>query len=72
MSVMKQQKRNRIFAGVSFLETDQRISLGVSCFGKRNTEAPSPVSSASSAGRGFAFRIRSSLGGVVACRYIKS
>jgi len=28
---MKQQKRNTIFAGVSFLETDQRISLGVSC-----------------------------------------
>ena len=32
MSVMKQQKRNTIFAGVSFLETDQRILLGVSCF----------------------------------------
>jgi hypothetical protein len=29
---MKQQKRNTIFAGVSFLETDQRIFLGVSCF----------------------------------------
>ena len=29
---MKQRKRNTIFAGVSFLETDQRISLGVSCF----------------------------------------
>ena len=66
MSVMKQQKRNTLFAGVSFLETDQRISLGVSCFEKRNTEAPGPVSSASSAGRGFAFRIRSSLG-AVAC-----
>jgi len=67
---MKQQKRNTIFAGVSFLETDQRISLGVSCFEKRNTQVPSPVSSASSAGRGFAFRIHSSLGGV-ACWYIK-
>ena len=66
MSVRKQQERNTIFAGVSFLETDQRVSLGVSCFGKRNTEAPSPVSSASSTGRGFAFRIRSYLG-AVAC-----
>jgi len=66
---MKQQKRNTIFAGVSFLETDQRMSLGVSCFEKRNTEAPSPVSPASPTGRGFAFRIRSSLGGV-ACWYI--
>ena len=60
---MKQQKRNTIFAGVSFLETDQCFLLGVSCFEKRNTEAPSPVSSASSAGRGLAFRIRSSMGG---------
>jgi len=60
---MKQQKRNTIFAGVSFLETDQRISLGVSCFEKRNNEAPSPVSSASPAGRGFAFRKLGSHGG---------
>ena len=60
---MKQQKRSTIFAGVSFLETDQRISLGVSCLEKRNMEAPSPDSSASSAGRGFASRLLSSLGG---------
>ena len=76
MSVMKQQKRNTIFAVVSFLETDQRIFLGVSCFGKRNTEAPSLVSSASSAGRGFAFRIRRSLGrllvGKVNHKYFRS
>ena len=70
---MKQQKRSTIFAGVSFLETDQRISLGVSCLEKRNMEAPSPDSSASSAGRGFASRLLSSLGGGGgACWNIKS
>ena len=70
---MKQQKRNTIFAGVSFLETDQCFLLGVSCFEKRNTEAPSPVSSASSAGRGVAFRIRSSIGGgcLLVCKIIR-